>query len=442
MKKRILFILILTILVSKNYGQNGFRFLNAIDKKERIKFRLINNLIIIPIEINGKELSFILDTGVNKTIIFNLSENDSIGLLNPKKIALRGLGAGKPVDALISKNNKLSLKRIVGFNETIYVILKDYFDLSSKMGTTIHGIIGYNLLKNFIIKINYRTKTLNFYNVENYTYKKCRKCEVLPLEFYRKKPFVNVKVQLDTIGEKLTDVKLLIDSGGSDALWLFEHTKENIITPKRYFNDILGEGLSGSIYGNRSRIPKLVIGNFKLQEPTVSFLDTVSTKNARKFKQRNGSIGGYVLKRFKVWLDYPNKQIMFKKNGSFTHGFNYNMSGLEVIYNGKQLVKEHSIKENQNNNISGNNTVSFVSSYSYRFKPSFKIRNVVKGSPAFKAGLNAEDILVKINGKPAHNYTLNNIINEFQERENKIIRITVDRKGVLLKFEFRLEKRV
>ena len=31
----------------------------------------------------------------------------------------------------------------------------------------------------------------------------------------------------------------MIDSGGSDALWLFENSKENIKTPINYFNDIL-----------------------------------------------------------------------------------------------------------------------------------------------------------------------------------------------------------
>ena len=55
---------------------------------------------------------------------------------------------------------------------------------------------------------------------------------------------------------------MLLDSGGSDALWLFENSKKEIKTPKKFFNDILGEGLSGIIYGNRSRIPRLKIGGF------------------------------------------------------------------------------------------------------------------------------------------------------------------------------------
>ena len=128
---------------------------------------------------------------------------------------------------------------------------------------------------------------------------------------------------------------MLIDSGGSDSLWLFENTKDEIKTPKRFFNDILGEGLSGTIYGNRSRIPEFKLGRFTIKSPTVSFLDSISTFNARKFKERNGSIGSNILKRFKVWIDYPNKKITLKKNGSFKNGFNYNMSGLGVIYNGQ-----------------------------------------------------------------------------------------------------------
>ena len=64
--------------------------------------------------------------------------------------------------AILSKNNKMKVKGLIAYNESIYVILKVFFDLSSKMGTTIHGIIGYNLLRNFVVKINYRSKKNRF----------------------------------------------------------------------------------------------------------------------------------------------------------------------------------------------------------------------------------------------------------------------------------------
>ena len=447
-KTSILFIIFLFHFSSDMSAQEGFRFLDKTKKKQRVNFKLINNLIVIPLEINGRKLSFILDSGVNKTILFNISQNDSIDLKNVEKVDLQGLGSGKPVKALVSKNNSLKIKGLGSKNETIFVIVEDYFDLSAKMGTTIHGIVGYNVLKNFVVKINYKTKKIYFYNPDKFTLSKCKKCEVFPIQFYRRKPFINAQVQLDTIGNTLTDVKLLIDSGGSDAIWLFENTKEVIKTPKSFFLDILGEGLSGSIYGNRSRIPKIKLKSFELEKPTVSFLDSISSVNALKFKERNGSIGSDILKRFTVWFDYPSRQFMLKKNGSFKKEFNYDMSGLNVIYNGTQLVKEKETSKitgaynQQSNTGSSNNSVNFIASFSYRFKPSYRIKTVVKGSPADKAGLQKDDIILKINGKNAYEYKLGDIVNKFREKKGKKITILIERKGERMKFNFRLERKI
>ena len=345
-----------------------------------------------------------------------------------------------PVNALLSKNNEISIKELVNKNESIYVVLKDNFDLSGKMGVTINGILGYNLFKNFIVKINYSSKKMDFYNPKYFKYDKCKKCEVFPIVFYKKKPYIDAEVQLDTIGNKLTKVKLLVDSGGSDALWLFEDSKVNIKTPKRFFNDILGEGLSGAIYGNRSRIPKIKLNSFEMDEPTVSFLDSVSTKNARKFKKRNGSIGAGLLNRFLVWFDYPNKKITLKKNRAFRDEFQYNMSGLVVEYNGKELVREkqlHNYSESSNNN-----SIKFITSFSYKFKPSFKIKEVLKGSPAEKAGLHTNDIIIKINNSIAHDLTLQKINQKFREKNGRKIRMLIKRNGKKIKFNFILRKRI
>ncbi len=447
--RKIIFLIAFIGFLTPNlvFSQKGFQFLGDRTDEVQVSFQLINNLIVIPVEVNKKKLSFILDTGVNKTILFNLSQQDSLRLNNIEKIDLKGLGSGESVAALLSKNNQLKLETLFSSHEFIYVILEDKFDLSSKMGTTINGIIGYNLLKNFIVEINYKRKRLTFYNTKTYRYKKCRKCQTFPLQFYRKKPFIDVQIQLDTIGMKRTPLKMLIDSGGSDALWLFEYTKQNIKTPKRYFKDILGDGLSGTVYGNRSRVPEIWIGKFSMKNPTVSFLDTLSTVNARNFKQRNGSIGGNILKRFKVWIDYPNKKITLKKNGSFKSGFNYNMSGLDIVYDGKQLVREenkvfvnnpYAIENGRDDNF----TIALATSYSYTFKPSYKINKVLPNSNAAKAGLLKDDILVKLNGDPIHKYTLGDIIGKFQTKDKKRIRLVVEREGQLLNFEFRLEKRI
>jgi predicted aspartyl protease len=393
-------------------------------------------------------LSFILDTGVDKTILFSLSENDSLGLKNVKKISLHGLGKGKAIDALISQKNKLKVGALKSNDETIYVVLKDQFELSGKMGTTIHGIIGYSLLKDVIAKINYKTKKIILYNPKNFQYKKCKKCEEFPVEFYRNKPYVDAAIQLDTIGNEMTSVKILIDTGGSDALWLFEESHEKIKTPLRHYNDILGEGLSGTIYGNRARIPKVRLGKFEVLQPTVSFLDTISTLQARKFETRNGSIGSNILKRFKVWIDYPNKKLILRKCAALTGGFEYNMSGLDIVYNGEQLVKEMDPEKvisysGQNSSFENNsNTITFSASYRFKFKPSYRISKVLQNSPAALVGIYPDDILLKINGNSVHDLSIGQLIKKLQTKDGKKIRVTIRRGEDILKFQFKLKKRV
>ena len=444
--KRFLFYIVSLFFCFSVYSQKKFQFYGKNKTKQEVYFKLINNLIVIPLEINGHKLSFILDTGVNKTILFNLTENDSVGLNNVKKVSIRGLGNGDPVDALLSRGNNFRVKSIFSSNQDLYVILKDAFNLSAKMGTTIHGIIGYDLLKDVIVKINYRTKKIIFYNPKNYKKSKCKKCEVFPLQFYRNKPYIDVFTRIDTVNNVTTPVKLLIDTGGSDAVWLFENSKEIIKTPIKHFKDILGEGLSGTIYGNRSKIPHLSLGKFMIKEPTVSFLDSTSTFNARRFKERNGSIGGDILKRFKVWIDYPNKKITLKKTSLLKNGFYYNMSGLHIVYEGQELVKLKVVNTGDapyyGSNQDDNNVISFVNTYHYNFKPRYKIDKVVKGSPAYKVGLKKDDIIKSINGKPAYGFKLSEIVQIFRTKPNKKIVLKVKRGITDLKFEFKLKKRI
>lgn len=446
MKNTLQIFLILFFGICNNItGQNeGFRMMSPHKSYEDIRFQFINNLIVIPIKVNNKKLNFILDSGVNKTIVFNSSKVDTILSNFEYKYKLKGLGEGLPVNAIVSKNNLFRINNLIAVNKNVYVILKDDFDLSSKMGITIHGVIGYDIFSDLILRINYKSKKIRFYNPSKYKQKKCSNCEVLPLTIFQKKPYVDVTVKLNNNSKKVP-IKMLIDSGGSDAIWLFEYSNKNIVTPEIFFTDLLGVGLNGTVYGKRSRISSLGLGEFSLNKPTVSFLDTLSTKDARKFNKRNGSIGSGILKRFTVWFDYPNNRLMLKKNSSFNEVFNYNMSGLEIVYDGKILVEESTrnyaeLSRGTQDPNGNRNSVSLIKNYVYKFKPNFKVSNVSEGSPADLAGVMKDDILIKINGNPIYNFQLHEIISIFQEKENKLIRLTLMRNNKKIKTEFNLKK--
>jgi hypothetical protein len=49
----------------------------------------------------------------------------------------------------------MQVNGLIAQNEFIYVI---FIDLSRNIGTTFHDIIGYDLLRDFAVEINYKTR--------------------------------------------------------------------------------------------------------------------------------------------------------------------------------------------------------------------------------------------------------------------------------------------
>jgi C-terminal processing protease CtpA/Prc len=88
------------------------------------------------------------------------------------------------------------------------------------------------------------------------------------------------------------------------------------------------------------------------------------------------------------------------------------------------------------------NSINFITRYFFKFKPSYKINKVLKNSPSDKAGLLVGDVILKINGKKAHEFNLNQIMYKFRERDKNKITMQIDRNGRKMEFKFRLEKKI
>lgn len=436
MKRKILHIILLLFFYANSYAQDKF-FILGNDNSYTVSFKLINNLIIIPIEVNDVKLNFLLDTGVDNTLLLNLTLEDSLRLKNIEEIRLRGLGEGEYINAIKSKNNAFKLGKIFNKNHMVYAIHSQDFDLSSRLGIDVNGIIGGDLFKNFIVEINYTTRNIKFNNPSKYTYKNCKRCEDFELHFYQNKPYIYATIGVD----KEIPVKLLIDSGGSDALWLFDQSSVDISIPERHFNDYLGRGLSGNVYGKRSKIKKIMLGSYILENANVAYPDFNSIENAYKHEGRNGTIGSEILKRFRIIYDYPNKRLTIKKPSKyFKDPFLYNMSGIEMAHNGNVVVGEREVEMakvygNQNEQA----TVQLVYNYVYALKPSYRIAEIRKNSPAHIAGLKQGDVVLKINGKPAYNYKLQDITYLFSSKNGKKIKLLIERNEIEMLYEFKLK---
>ncbi|MEM7187586.1 MAG: retropepsin-like aspartic protease [Bacteroidota bacterium] len=338
-KRKYLYLLLFLLcfgLPVQVFSQGGFQLPHG-KKKDRIPFKLVNNLVVIPVEVNGKELSFLLDTGVDHTLLFNLEERDSMLINNVTPVLLRGLGEGGDIEALKSRNNQIRVGKAVDTDHKIYVIFNQALNFSPRMGIPIHGIIGYDLFKDFVVKTDYESELITLYEPESYKPRRCRNCESFDIVISRNKPYVRNKIVSNDATTH--EVTLLIDSGASDALWLFDEDYGITDTPKNYFTDFLGLGLSGRVNGKRSKLREVSMGSFSFKNVNVAYPDSLALKNLRRSSSRHGTLGSDILRRFTVTMDYGSKKLTLKKNNHYKRPFHYNMSGIVLEHSGLVPVK-------------------------------------------------------------------------------------------------------
>lgn len=374
-----------------------------------IDFKFVNNLVVIPIQINNSDtLWFILDSGIRPTLLTSFSDTIEFDVADTNTI--RGLGEGEDLKVWHTFDNVLKINGIKMTMQNVFVLEKDKFELSEKMGIQINGIIGNSIFESFIVEIDYNKHKITFHSMQNFEYKKKHKKWIkIPLKIYKGKPYTKIKVLLENELTFFADV--LIDLGASDALWLFPNSSDSIkvdTTRKSYY---LGQGLNGDIYGYQSKIPKIIFDDKHfLKNVTVSYPDPrgLNVPDDYDIPGRNGSIGSELLRRFDVIFDYHNKQMLLKKNSFYKDKFNFELSGVEII-------------------------APFVGLHYY------EIYYIQKNSPGAKAGLKAGDEIIKINNLNATQYSLNDILVILREREGKKVKFLVKRDGVEIETKVILE---
>ncbi|MDF2553247.1 MAG: hypothetical protein K0R77_2522 [Chryseobacterium sp.] len=431
--RQILFIIFFSIFTS---AQNSFEIKDA--KKVVIPFKLINNLIFIPITVNGAEFTFMLDTGVAETTIFSL-ENKEMRLSPLEKMRFSGLGGSESIEGFKSDHNLGKIgKHFVNDSFTLFIILDQDFNISSHIGIPVNGIIGYHFFKNHPVVIDYASKKITVYQDREMFRKKVKKSDELPISIERNKPYIFTDVEMTN---ERKSSKLLIDLGNSDAIWLFPTLIKNFVYNRPNIDDFLGRGFNGDIYGKRSRIHNFYLGDFKFEKPLTAMPDEFSIQHVSLVGDRKGSVGGEIMRRFTAAFDYPNQKLYLKKNGNYNDPFHFNMSGLDFQQDGMQWEKDlvNLETKRKDNGTMGVELINNSLQYKFVLKPLFSIAGVRKDSPADKGGLKKGDQLISINGRKTSEMTLHKIMDMMKSDEGKTINMVILRKNQELRLGFTLE---
>ncbi|SMO40636.1 aspartyl protease family protein [Solitalea koreensis] len=405
----IAFFTVCASLFISNVAFSQYQF-NLLDKKKQtsFSFQFQRNLIIIPVQINGKgPFNFILDSGVSILLITDPSLKDSIGVPLGKKINIKGLGEGEDITAFVAPGLDIRIDRVESTNIAGAIISKDILQLSNYVGMPISGIIGYDFFNSFVVKINYVGSTITVYDASKFKAPRGN-TKLIPLLIENQRAYVFADTKLnDTLTIR---TKLIVDTGAGHPVSLEPGSDPRIKIPDSSLNAHLGVGLSGPIEGHIGRIKKLSLENIELKNVIVSFPEYNDVAAKVDYK-RNGNIGNDLLKRFTVTFDYPHARMFLKPNLLFNEPFEHDMSGMELISHGTDYHR-------------------------------YIISTVQPGSPADLSGLKKDDEIIYINFKPVSEMSISEIDNLLRSKDKRILLLQIRRKNTTDYVVLTLKRRV
>jgi len=382
--------LILVMLVFSSFTAKAQYFdLQGGRKRVTLPFKMIRDLIIIKLDINGKgPFNFILDSGVGFMLITDPKLVDSINVANKRTIKIAGLGKGEDFEAYITSPLNINIPGLLSYDVVAAILKTDHFGLSGFAGIPIHGLIGYEFFNNLAVKIDFSDSTLTVSKPKSTRF--FGKNNKIPIVIENRKPYLHAKITFPN-GTK-TDDKLILDLGAGHPLSL-ENMIEKHGMPDKFIAANLGVGLTGPIDGFISRLSEVDIGRFKLKNVLASF-PVESLKPAADEQHRDGNLGIGILKRFNLIIDYPDSAVYLKPAVNFDDPFEHDMSGLEYYAGGDDF--QHVI-----------------------------ISRVEPGSPADAIGLEPGDEIMEINFKPVAKMTLEQIDGIFKSQPDRNLLLVI-----------------
>lgn len=310
-------------------------------------------------------LQFILDTG---SAGISLDTNTCIRLgipLTPSEQVVRGVGGSKKVSFAMHRTLHIPGLTIDSLNFHV----NDYELISQVYGIQIDGIMGYSVLSRYIVHVDYDNETIGIYRKGAFSYPKGGFLLRPSLTLI---PIVNAQLRN---GKLTNNNRYYFDTGaGMCLLFSKQFVKDSAVlsTRKKQRKVIQTEaqGLGGKMSMDITTIQEFKLGNYAFRNVPVYLFDDISNITAYPFL--GGMVGNDLLRRFNIFLNYGKKEIYLQPNTHFRDPFDYSYTGLII----------------------------------YLIDGQVQVTDIIKGSPAEKAGFKTGDTFIAINNMITNNLQL------------------------------------
>jgi hypothetical protein len=317
----------------------------------QIPLENVSGRMLMPVRVNaGKPGFFLVATGGPRTV------------LDPKPWLPQDAAAATQIDF------EKTLFSLAGLDmQVANLIPASLVDFSDQVGQPVRGVLGADVLRQFVIEIEYDRSAIHFYDANSFEYE--GKGMKLPLIMRGGLPSIHMKIALEGHGSFEDDFAVETETASTVAISkpyaVAHHIREKKL--KGFWRvDANGEKTL------LTRVKSIAIGPFVFEEPIVEFPPAAGPDNS------GSSIGNGLLSRFRIFLDQPHQQVILETGENYKSNFETDMSGVVLVARGANLK-------------------------------SFEVAAVTPHSPGSEAGLQKGDVIAGIDGQPAADLDLSGV---------------------------------
>jgi predicted aspartyl protease len=297
---------------------------NDASRTTRIPFDLANNHIYIDGAVDGKPVRLMFDTGAGNQLTPEAAKR--LGLTSKGKLATGGSGE-QLVDLGFARAKQVRIGAATLANPVFAV--SSLGDLPKVEGVPLDGLVGFEMFRRFGVTIDYAKKQLTLSEPTKFIPPPGAAAVTFDLEGR----YPIIPATLDGM-----PVRLLVDTGSRGTLTLSAPfvREHDLITKYGASPEALsGWGVNGGMRAWPARFGALRVGDLDI-EGIAGDLFT-GNKGGQTSPNWQGNLGGGVLHRFTLALDYANKKIYLAPNADFSKPYVFDRSGLWLLLDGDAL---------------------------------------------------------------------------------------------------------
>jgi hypothetical protein len=377
--KRLLFYIIFSFFIFNTSAQEVF-----VERPARLitKFafkQLTGGVMLIKARLNNiaDTLNFILDTGSGGISLDSATCEEFKIPHSPSGKTINGIAGIKEVD--FAKNNDLILPGLKIKSLDFYV--NDYDILTSVYGEKIDGIIGYTFFSKYIVKINFDSSSVEVFEPGSIRYPSGG---VLLHPLFTALPIQPLRIK----DSRIINANFYLDTGAGLSFLLSKDfiTDSAFILKKRVPVSVEAQGLGGKKRMLITIIKEVKIGPYNFKRVPTHLMD--DEYNVTSYPYLGGLIGNDILRRFNIVFNYPKREVHLLPNGHFKEAFDYSYTGMSI----------------------------------YNIEGKISIDEIIKDSPADKAGFKKDDVILAVNNNFSNDITqYKNILQDAGERIKVLI---------------------